>query len=560
MKKTLLLFLLLFTGFLKAQDLQEANFKAHIEFLASEELGGRLAGDKVSQTLAFDYILSALEAAEVEPLPNLDDMGQYFTFKAPPIVKPEENELKRFLKKWDFEEDFYPLSFTANATVKGKILDVGNGINSEPINDFEAVTEKDMEKIFLIDLALPKAFSDSRSWANWNSRYEAAKHFEPSAIVFYHSQQDFRPEDAAAMNNVGKLDIPVLYVSKETAERLGKWNLFPTKISTELTIKRLAGRNVVAAIDNGAEDFIIIGAHYDHIGKGEYGNSRYEGKTEKIHYGADDNASGVALMIEVAKNLRGIGYDQHNYVFVAFDAEELGLLGSKYFMEDLPVPKEKIKAMINFDMVGRLNEEDGGLQINGVGSALEWEAMLTTVSEATPTQIKLGTSALGASDHTPFYLDSIPVLHFFTGLHSDYHKPSDTPDKINYNGMITVAKVVLSLIEQLELQQAALTFQKTENDMLQQERGGANPKFSVTLGVLPDYTYEGEGMRIDGVSGGKAAENAGLIKGDVIKSLGDFDISDMASYMKALSKFKKGDETILKYERNREITTVPIKF
>ncbi|MAJ90437.1 MAG: peptidase M28 [Flavobacteriales bacterium] len=311
--------------------------------------------------------------------------------------------------------------------------------------------------------------------------------------------------------------------------------------------EKITGINVVAYKNNNAKETIIIGAHYDHIGYGNFG-SLFDGENE-IHNGADDNASGVSILMNIAENIQELDY--YNYLFIAFSGEEHGLFGSSFYAKNPTINLEHVRFMINFDMVGRLNK-DNMLAVNGVGTSDEWEYLL---NEANKFQFNLKTteSGIGPSDHTSFYLQDIPAIHFFTGQHSDYHKPSDDVEKINFEGMYKIYEYVMSIIvKSTEIND--FSFQKTQSD------SQTSPKFSVTLGVMPDYMFDGVGMRIDGVSKNKTASKYGILKGDIVVQMGSVDVKDMTSYMKALSQHQKGDSTNVKLNRGGKIISVDIVF
>jgi hypothetical protein len=309
------------------------------------------------------------------------------------------------------------------------------------------------------------------------------------------------------------------------------------------------GNNVIAFIDNHAKQTIVLGAHYDHLGWGDPKHSTYRG-APAIHNGADDNASGVATIIELSKLLKKSSCTHNNYLFVAFSGEELGLYGSKWFVEYPLLDSSKIDYMLNFDMVGRVDSNK--LVVNGVGTSPSWNESMKKISS--PLHVKTTESGIGPSDHTSFYLKNVPVLHFFSGQHKDYHKPSDDENKINYKGLEDVVSYVMQLIQQLD-DKGKIGFIKTKDDSNED-----TPKFTVTLGVMPDYTFEGDGMRIDGVTEGKPASKAELKQGDVVLQLGEIKVTDMMSYMKALSQFKKGDTTKVKVKRGNDVIEKEIHF
>jgi hypothetical protein len=314
-------------------------------------------------------------------------------------------------------------------------------------------------------------------------------------------------------------------------------------------------QNMAAFIDNGAENTIIIGAHYDHLGLGHDGNSLDANPKDKIHNGADDNASGVAGVIELANYFKNNGKkEKSNFLFLCFSGEELGLYGSKYFTEHPTIDLGKVTYMINLDMVGRLNPDTKHLSVSGSGTSPVWEPLLQKLSND-QVKIKTDSSGTGPSDHTSFYLKNIPVLHFFTGSHSDYHKPSDDWDKINYAGEAEVLKVIVQVIESLDAE-PKLAFLATKSKSM----SGSRSSFKVTMGIMPSYTSDIEGLLVDGVSEGKPAQKAGVLAGDVIVQMGDIVIKDIQNYMDALGKFSKGDIIPVKLKRKGEEVTVNVTF
>lgn len=310
----------------------------------------------------------------------------------------------------------------------------------------------------------------------------------------------------------------------------------------------VTGKNVAGFIDNKADYTVVIGAHYDHLGYGDEG-SLHRGE-KAIHNGADDNASGTAALIQLARILNE-KKSKYNFLFLAFSGEENGLWGSNYFSKNSTIHIDSVNYMINMDMVGRMNAEKT-LAINGVGTSPIWNETLEKVN-ADSLKLVTSESGVGPSDHTSFYLEDIPVLHFFTGQHEDYHKPTDDADKINYNGLVLVVRYIERLVTSVNNEER-LAFTKTKDS------SGDSPRFSVSLGVVPDYLYDGSGMRIDGVTDGKPAATAGMKRGDIVVKLGDSTIVDMMSYMRALSGFKSGEATTVEYKRGEELKSVEIKF
>ena len=309
---------------------------------------------------------------------------------------------------------------------------------------------------------------------------------------------------------------------------------------------QIFSKNVIGFIDNGAKNTVVIGAHYDHLGYGGQG-SLYVGK--EIHNGADDNASGTALMLDLANQLKFENFN-NNYLFIGFSGEEMGLLGSNYFVKNPTIDLSSINYMINLDMVGRL-KEDKSLAIYGVGTSPIFKQTINSNNDSF--NIIENESGVGPSDHTSFYINDIPVLHFFTGQHADYHKPSDDPDKINYQGVKEISDYIFSLISDLN-DNGRIAFRKTKNESEEV------PRFKVSLGVMPDYMFNKGGMRIDAVTENRPGYKAGLIKGDVVIKLGEDDVEDMMSYMKALSKFESGDTTFVVVKREQDTIKKEVTF
>lgn len=317
-------------------------------------------------------------------------------------------------------------------------------------------------------------------------------------------------------------------------------------------VEKRSGKNVVAYLDNGAELTVVIGAHYDHLGLGHDHNSLDANPDNKIHNGADDNASGTAGVLELARYYSGNNQkEKFNFLFICFSGEELGLIGSKKFCESPTIDLSKVDYMINMDMIGRYNDSARTLIIYGVGTAPVWVPMLDQMH--TKFHMKKDSAGIGPSDQTSFYLKNIPVLHFFTGQHSDYHRPSDDVDKINFEGEKMVLELIINIIGKTE-EMPKLEFQQTKNP------DAGTHVYKVTMGVMPDYAFEGKGMRIDGVTDGKPASKAGLKQGDVVLQIGDFPVNSTMDYMKALGNFKKGDTTKIRILRGTEELLLDVTF
>ena len=313
------------------------------------------------------------------------------------------------------------------------------------------------------------------------------------------------------------------------------------------------GKNVIAFLDNKVKNTIIIGAHYDHLGLNQHHNSTKMNSEGEIHNGADDNASGVSGVLELARMLsQNKTTEKVNYIFALFSGEEDGLIGSKHMAKTLKDTYPNVVAMINMDMIGRLNDKKE-LTVGGIGTSPIFKDIIENNKPA-GFNVTLDNSGIGPSDHTSFYLKDIPVLFLFTGTHSDYHKPSDDEDKINYSGVTNVVDYVFRIVNELGNQES-IPFTKTKANASK-----LVPKYKVTLGVMPDYADYGDGLHIDGVTDDRPASKAGLESGDIVVKLGDCDIKEVYSYMDCLAKYNVGETVDVTYIRNGEKKTTKLTF
>jgi hypothetical protein len=315
--------------------------------------------------------------------------------------------------------------------------------------------------------------------------------------------------------------------------------------------KQVCGTNIIGWLNNGAANTIVIGAHYDHLGNHEHQSSLQTDK-KGIHNGADDNASGTAGVLELARYFKNNGIvEKSNFLFICFSGEEDGLIGSKFFTNNPTIPLTAISCMINMDMIGRLNDSTLKLSVFGVGTSPAYTQVFAGIQ--TPLQFYFDSSGVGPSDQTSFYLKNIPVLHFFSGQHSDYHKPSDDWEKINYKGEVAILDVIKQAATNLA-DMEKISFTPTKNTDQQRV------SFKVTLGIMPDYSFEGKGVKVDGVTEGKPAFKAGIKSQDIITQLGIMPINSVYDYMKALAAYKKGESTKATIKRGNETIEVNVEF
>lgn len=309
------------------------------------------------------------------------------------------------------------------------------------------------------------------------------------------------------------------------------------------------GHNLIGYLDNGSNQYILIGAHYDHLGMG--GPFSLDPEVVEVHNGADDNASGVASLFSIARHLKTKDLNS-NIIIVAFSGEEFGLWGSKYLIDHLPIEKEQIRFMINLDMVGRLSEEKE-LVVNGTGTSSIWDDVLDSANKNVGLNLIRKKSGSGPSDHSVFYRDSMAVLAMFTGQHEDYHKATDDAHKLNYPGIAMITELTGNIID-LADDYETIDFIKTK------DAPKRKMDFKVTFGITPDYVYQGEGLRIDGVRSERPAENAGLKGGDIVIKIGEYDIKDIYDYMEVLGKFEQGQTTTVEFKRNDNVMVTQLTF
>lgn len=527
------------------------SLKKHITTLASDKFEGRETGTKGEQ-LAYDYISSQFK--EIGLVPKGENKYlQPFSFTKETVIG-EKTSLKLNAKNFKAVEDFFPLAYSANANAGGEVVNVKYGIVA-PTLDYDDYRNRDIKgKIVMMELSSPDGSTPHSKYAEFaDVRTKIDKAIEKGAlaVIFVNSDKDTEDPKAEYKNKITPTSVPVIFAKGMAYKLLMDGTKPKAEISVELKKIEATGNNVLGYLDNKAPTTVVIGAHFDHLGYGDDG-SLYRGEPA-IHNGADDNASGIAALIELGRTLKISNYKSNNYLFIAFSGEEKGLLGSNYFVKHPTVDLKTVNYMMNMDMVGRLKKEERTLTVLGSGTSPAWKEVLEKIN-IDSVKIKESESGVGPSDHTSFYLSDIPVLHFFSGSHPDYHKPSDDEDKINYEGQISVMKIILSVIHQLNGKEK-LAFVKTKD-----ADNKETPRFKVTLGVVPDYAYEGEGLRIDGVSDGKPAAKAGLKAGDIVMQLGEHKTPDMMSYMKALGKFEKGDTTTIKVKRGNEMVEAQVTF
>ena len=527
------------------------RIQSHVNYLASDRLEGRGTGSP-GEKLSAEYIAKQFKKSKVSP--KGENGGYFQEFDITTLRMAKDSTALSFnglpLKLFS---DFYPLSFSSNRkTVESKIEVVGYGISAPELN-YDDYSGKDIKgKVVVINISTPdsqQAHSKYINYLSLESRVKTAVKLGASGVIFINTGDSKDNPSGEMSKNIKPSAIPVFFLINSQYILYYPGGL-PVKMKADIFSISATAHNVVAFKNNKAKHTVIIGAHHDHLGFGEIKGSR-EPESNAIHNGADDNASGTSALIELSKLLKKKKYKKFNYLFIAFSGEEMGLLGSKYFVENPTIDLDNATFMINMDMVGRLKET---LLIYGTGTSPSWKDIINTISQDSSAirKIKTSESGIGSSDHTSFYLDSIPSLHFFTGQHDEYHKPSDDIALLNLNGEVKVIGKILQLIA-ITPSPNKLVFTKTKDE-------DSRRSFKVTLGIMPDYVYDSEGVKIDGVKDGKPAALAGLLKGDIIISLAGEKIPNIEAYMKILGKLDKGQKVEVIYIRNGSTLTSEIQL
>jgi hypothetical protein len=369
------------------------------------------------------------------------------------------------------------------------------------------------------------------------------------ALFERHDQTLKEVQDALDVENPhagGTFDFPSVTIS------------LATKIEREIG----RGRNVIGhlpAWEKTDAPAVVIGAHYDHLGRGEDNSLARKGEEGQIHNGADDNASGTAVMMEIAhalSDIRGRHPDMFPYdvVFAAWSGEELGIIGSSYFVTHPPVPKERLAAYINFDMVGRV--KDNTLIVQGAGSSDAWKGLVEKNNVPVGFNVKLDDDPYLPTDVTAFYPKGIPVIAFFSGTHEDYHRPTDDIETLNYEDMARVAELVTNLTLDLMARDATPAYVKVEPTSA---HSGSRASMRVYLGTIPDYAPgEIEGLKLSGVKAGGPADRAGVQGGDVIVELAGKSIKNIYDYTYAMDALKIGEAVPIVVVRDGRRVTLTI--
>jgi len=574
----------------KDSEISLKDIKAHLYYLASDDMKGRFSGSP-EEIKSGDYIKTQFESYGLKPFfPNT-----YFQ-KFPFIEKVEltkSNTLQFTINKQSKElsihKNFITAPFSGKSKISTAVVFAGYGITSTKLNydDYDGI---DVHGKVVVVMRYHPEHDSSKSefdrYSTYRQKASAARDKGAAGIIFVNGHEPRNDEDLLMelrYDGAGGInDFPVSQIKRSVVDELFKsqnldfaqyqkkidlnkkpysflFNNISVNLSTEVKELEKTARNVVGYIEGNdpilKNEYIVIGAHYDHLGIDQLKtSSMYKGNDLQIHNGADDNASGTTGLLEVAEKFCALKSEiKRSIIFIAFSGEELGILGSTYFTNNSVIDIKNIVAMLNMDMVGRLNDEKS-LTIIGAGTSSLWKNLL---SEKNKYDLKLAfnDSGSGGSDHQAFTNKNIPVLFFFTGTHTDYHKPSDDADKINYEGTQAVVNFVFEVANSVQKLESKPDYVKIEEPA---QRGAVRSR--VTVGTVPEFGYNGNGYKLSGVTDGGPAAKAGLKAGDIIIKFGSKTVNNIYDFMYAMGEFSPGDKVDVVIIRDEKEVTVNLEL
>ncbi len=555
-------------------EIDQNEIKDHIYYLASDELKGRKPGTE-GDSLAALYIKQRFKEAGLTLL--ADNGYQYFDV----VTKVKAGKNNSFEINGDkalINNDFVPMGFSGNKTLNSNVVFAGFGFDikddSLNWNDYDGIDVNGKWVLaFRVDPDLDNPQSPYATYSN--DRYKVMTAIDHGAAgLLLVNTLDFDKEDKLDKikfdQSISSSSIPVIQISRNLANRIlassGKTiekleetltskkrpNSFVTSqkinATTDVFFQKVTTHNVVGMVKGTKtpDEYIVAGGHYDHLGMGGPGSGSRRPDTVAVHNGADDNASGVAALIELAQKI-GQKPMERSVVFIAFGAEEMGLIGSKYFVSHPVIDLKKVKAMLNMDMVGRLDSLKR-MSIGGTGTALEADSIIDISLKNYDFKAVKNPQGSGPSDHSSFYFENIPVLFITTGVHDDYHTPGDDVQFINYHGEEQVTKLIYDIASVYAKSDQPITLTKTET----KQPTASRRRLKVTLGIIPGFTSDVKGLAVDGVRPGGPADTGGMKKGDIIIGIEEKPVTSIYDYMYRLAKCEKGQRIVVEIERGGE--------
>lgn len=552
-------------------EITKTEIKAHIEFLASNELQGRFTGSEGCKEAA-DYIADEFDNYGLEPLFD-GKFLQSFPFISGLELGNKNSlllEINGDKLSLELEQNFITAPFSGTKKVEGQIVFAGYGISAPKLNydDYAGIDVKD--KIVLVMRYNPEydnPHSKFDEYSSFRQKATVARDKGAKGIIFVNGHfpkddddklMEFRYDRGSLLKDISAIHIKREYVDQlfkskglDFAEYQKSISETKTPMSFEFEKSKILNLETevneiekqswnVAGYLEGSDpklknEYVVIGGHFDHLGYGETG-SLYRGGDKQIHNGADDNASGTTGVLELAEKFSSLKNNlKRSMIFVTFSGEELGLLGSNYFVNSSVIPANQMISMINLDMIGRLDDEKK-LVVHGTGTSTIWKDLLNN-KNSYDLKLTFNDEGFGPSDHSSFYGKQIPVLFFFTGTHTDYHRPSDDAEKINYDGQENVLRFVYDVASNITNNDS-----KPEYVNVPRKESENMGGWKVYVGTIPDYSTNVEGFKLSGVSEGGPAQKGGLKGGDIMIKFGDKKITNIYDYVYALKEFVPGDK------------------
>lgn len=573
----------------RTPDITADELRAHLKYIASDELGGRRAGSEGAK-MAAEYIASEFKSYGLAPAGENGSFFQPFEFVAG-VKQGAKNHLVAVVSgsRTDFtlDRDFRPLGFSSSGSFSGGVVFAGYGIvvKEKSYDDYAGIDVKN--KAVLLLRYHPDGDNQHSEFVQYSSlRYKASKAREngAAAIIVVTGPEDTDRDELIRLTydqSVGNAGLPALSMTQAGVNKLLASSGMSIKqlqeminkdkkahsltlpgvelsASTEIEEIRKMTMNVAGFLD-GMDDrlkqeVVVIGAHYDHLGMGGEGSGSLQPDTLAIHNGADDNGSGTVGLLELAQYFAAHRSElKRSLLFLSFSGEELGLLGSGYYVKNPTIPLSRVSVMENMDMIGRLNRRK--LIVYGVGTSPNFEDLARHANADSSFDLKTIKDGFGPSDQSSFYGMKIPVFHFFTDIHEDYHRPSDDWDKINYEGMKDVLEYVRTITMNLDTMMDKPQYVEVEQPRQPQVSGRGVRSYT---GTIPDFGEQVEGMKISGVREGSPADKAGLQGGDIIVKFGTIEIKNLYDYTFALGEYKPGDEVDVIVKRGKETLTMKL--
>ena len=576
MKK--LLVLLPFLVLLSCQPRYESEItipeiEGHITYLASDELKGRYPGTPEDRQVEA-YISGEFKK---EGLHLYDGTGlQHFEI-VQEIEPGPDNHFRWNAQSLQLGTDFAPFAFSHPGTARAGVVFAGYGfqIDNGELHWDDYASLDVAGKWVLILRGVPGEQESSSPYINYSEdRGKAllASDLGAAGVIFV-SGNSFDPDDqlVTLSGRQAPVSIPVVQLSRDAADQLltaaGQKSIsamestltaseqpasfalgIEADVEVDLQPKKMETANVIATLEGTHEElkneYVVIGAHFDHLG------------TVAVHHGADDNASGVAGVLEASEWLSA-HVPARSVLFAAFGAEEMGIIGSKYLVENPPIDMDSIQVMINMDMIGRLNE-DRQLQIGGVGTSPGLKSLIESINSNYGFNLKFASEGYGPSDHAAFYAKDVPVLYFSTGAHSDYHTPNDQAAAINLEGTREVIAFVSEVAAALANQHDRIAFTEAGPKV----QGSSRSRYGgITLGLMPDMTYDGdEGMPVMFVTEGRPAAIGGIQKGDIIVAIEGKKVGNIYDYMSRLEPLKEGMSIVVRVKRDNDLLDLVVRI